>query len=132
MHKSHLKGIRGLGPHKAQWENARLEAEARLSRESLIMSSNSAVGYDTNRMGEIITMPSDNPPTDYFLKIWNSEAGKVFRNRNHHPKGRGDNHVLWFEIPLISVSSLCCSSTQNSCDKSLNPNDKHKDNGFQQ
>jgi len=58
-----------LARHKAQWENARLEAEARLSRESLPMSSNSAAGYHTNNTVEVIMMPSDNAPTDYFLKM---------------------------------------------------------------
>jgi myb proto-oncogene protein len=72
-----------LTRHKAQWENARLEAEARLSRESLLMSSNSAAGYHTNNSTvETTTMPNDNPPADYFLKIWNSEAGKAFRKEN--------------------------------------------------
>eukprot|EP00253_Pinus_taeda_P033416 PITA_33416 len=122
-----------LTRHKAQWENARLEAEARLSRESLLISSNSAAGYHINKTVEITTIPSDNQPTDYFLKIWNSEAGKVFRKEkeNHLPIG-GDNPVLISEIFLSSVSSLCCSSTQNSCDQSFNPNDKNKENGSQQ
>lgn len=50
--------------HMAQWESARLEAEARLSRESLVLA----------------------PPhtsTDYFLRIWNSEVGESFRKVNN-------------------------------------------------
>nr|XP_004240108.1 transcription factor MYB41-like [Solanum lycopersicum] len=52
--------------HMAQWESARLEAEARLSRESqpLVPSS-------VGRSG-----------TDYFLRIWNSEVGESFRKFN--------------------------------------------------
>jgi hypothetical protein len=129
--QSHSKWIRGLDPHKAQWENERLQEEAHLSRESLLMSSNSDIGYHTNKTVQIITMPRYNPP-NYLLKIWNLEAGKVFRKGNHHTKGRGDDPVLWSENPLSLVSSPCYTSTHNSCDKSLKPNDKHKDNGFQQ
>eukprot|EP00253_Pinus_taeda_P026147 PITA_26147 len=116
--------------HKAQWEHARLEAEARLSRQSLLMSSNSAANYHINKRVEIFTIPSDNQPTDYFLKMWNSEAGNVFRKENRQPKG-GDNPVLTSENFQSSVSSLCCPSTQNSCDQSINPNDKNKENGSQ-
>ncbi|CAK9180065.1 unnamed protein product [Ilex paraguariensis] len=49
--------------HMAQWESARLEAEARLSRESSFLASPSAGRIDT----------------DYFLRIWNSEIGESFR-----------------------------------------------------
>lgn len=119
--------------HQAQWENARLEAEARFSRESLIMFSGSTAGYHTDdNTVETITMPNDDPPADYFLKLWNSEAGKVFRKEYHHRNGGGDDPVLLSEIPLTSVSSLCYASTQNSCDEYLYPNDKGKDNGSQQ
>uniref|UniRef100_A0A7N0UE49 Uncharacterized protein n=1 Tax=Kalanchoe fedtschenkoi TaxID=63787 RepID=A0A7N0UE49_KALFE len=50
--------------HMAQWESARLEAEARLSRESLLFGAP--------------TPPSDNP-SDHFLRLWNSEVGAAFR-----------------------------------------------------
>ncbi|KAL9234461.1 hypothetical protein vseg_009332 [Gypsophila vaccaria] len=50
--------------HMAQWENARLEAEARLSRESLICNPNSSV------------LVSD---SDFFLQLWNSDVGESFR-----------------------------------------------------
>lgn len=50
--------------HLAQWESARLEAEARLSRESQFLVP-SSVGRSE---------------TDYFLRIWNSEIGEAFRN----------------------------------------------------
>eukprot|EP00253_Pinus_taeda_P021961 PITA_21961 len=135
-----------LTRHKAQWENARLEAEARLSRESLLMSSVSASSDRTNKP---ITMPDDNAPTDYFLKIWTSEAGKAFRkgcsstntnkscnnschvlDLNHQNRGQ-DYQVLYSDTlntPISSglVSSPYCASTQHSCDWSLNPdNDSH-------
>ncbi|XP_018481450.2 transcription factor MYB17 isoform X1 [Raphanus sativus] len=44
--------------HMAQWESARVEAEARLSRESTLVKSD----------------------CDHFLRIWNSEIGESFRN----------------------------------------------------
>lgn len=52
--------------HMAQWESARLEAEARLSLESTLL----------------------NPPSkgrsepDLFLRLWNSDVGKTFRKVN--------------------------------------------------
>ncbi|XP_076893318.1 transcription factor MYB17-like [Bidens hawaiensis] len=47
--------------HMAQWESARLEAEARLSME--------ASGFSQ------LTSPN----TDYFLRVWHSEVGESFR-----------------------------------------------------
>lgn len=68
-----------LTRHKAHWENARLEVDARLSRASQLMSSNSIAGFHPNNGTlETNTVPTDHPPTDYFLQIWNSEAGKAF------------------------------------------------------
>ncbi|KAJ1702149.1 hypothetical protein LUZ63_001928 [Rhynchospora breviuscula] len=74
--------------HMAQWETARLEAEARLSRESLLFSaaSNTSSTSDTSTT---ITTTMDNkssteamcPETDYFLRIWNSEIGDAFRKK---------------------------------------------------
>ncbi|CAH1448001.1 unnamed protein product [Lactuca virosa] len=54
--------------HMAQWESARLEAEARLSMES---SSILASPKITN--------------TDHFLRVWQSEAGECFRNIKRKP-----------------------------------------------
>lgn len=50
--------------HMAQWENARLEAEARLSRESALFSPPASGKTDS----------------DYFMKMWNSKVGETFRN----------------------------------------------------
>lgn len=52
--------------HMAQWESARVEAEARLSRESMLVSPSSGGGVKTD--------------CDHFLRIWNSEIGEAFRN----------------------------------------------------
>lgn len=50
--------------HMAQWESARLEAEARLSRESLMFNP---------------SPPVQKPDSDFFLQLWNSEVGDSFR-----------------------------------------------------
>ncbi|KAK9056187.1 hypothetical protein SSX86_027276 [Deinandra increscens subsp. villosa] len=51
--------------HMAQWESARLEAEARLSMESL--------------SSWLLKSPNKVTNTDYFLRVWNSEVGESFR-----------------------------------------------------
>ncbi|XP_059634139.1 transcription factor MYB17 [Cornus florida] len=56
--------------HMAQWESARLEAEARLSRESFLFNP-----PPLQRIG-----------SDYFLRIWNSEVGESFRKFNKSDK----------------------------------------------
>ncbi|XP_008794184.1 transcription factor MYB17-like isoform X1 [Phoenix dactylifera] len=62
--------------HMAQWESARLEAEARLSRESLLFSSAASASVSTSHHSES-THPKPGP--DFFLRIWNSEVGDAFR-----------------------------------------------------
>ncbi|KAI3964373.1 hypothetical protein MKX01_024990 [Papaver californicum] len=54
--------------HMTQWETARLEAEARLSKVS-VMFDNSQSTLST----------SVKPETDQFLRLWNSEVGESFR-----------------------------------------------------
>lgn len=49
-----------------QWESARVEAEARLSMESLLLNPSSSVKMEY----------------DYFLQLWNCEVGESFRNIN--------------------------------------------------
>ncbi|KAM7508674.1 hypothetical protein LguiA_019127 [Lonicera macranthoides] len=72
--------------HMAQWESARLEAEARLSRESLLLAS-----------------PTGRTDTDYFLRIWNSEVGESFRKLNKSDKNPS-------ESPISHASSSKCGS----------------------
>ncbi|RWV87040.1 hypothetical protein GW17_00051011 [Ensete ventricosum] len=64
--------------HMAQWEGARLEAEARLSRESLFAHSASAAAAAavTNLS---VNLPPLKPEPDFFLRIWNSNVGDAFR-----------------------------------------------------
>lgn len=71
--------------HMAQWESARLEAEARLSRESLLPSSS-----------------MKNQETDHILRLWNSDIGESFRQL-----GKGDKTNY-----ESSVSSQACSTTK--------------------
>lgn len=56
--------------HMAQWESARLEAEARLSMESSLLLTPSTTNKRIN---------NNNNNNDYFLRIWNSEVGNSFR-----------------------------------------------------
>nr|QIJ70647.1 MYB transcription factor [Macadamia integrifolia] len=57
--------------HMAQWESARLEAEARLSKESFVPSSSSLLSSSSSS--------PKNQDSDYFLRIWNSNIGESFR-----------------------------------------------------
>ena len=51
--------------HMVQWESARVQAEARLSRESMFFNpSGGVVKYEC----------------DHFLRIWHSKIGESFRN----------------------------------------------------
>ncbi|CAH1412053.1 unnamed protein product [Lactuca virosa] len=58
--------------HMAQWESARLEAEARLSMESSLLLSSSITNKRINNTAN----------ADYFLRIWHSEVGNSFRSMN--------------------------------------------------
>ena len=52
--------------HMAQWESARLEAEARLSSESSLINNHAPLCNKND--------------SDYFLRIWNSQVGESFRS----------------------------------------------------
>ena len=68
--------------HMAQWESARLEAEARLSRESLLFSGGASGAAASSALsdnsGSAVRMQ-----TDFFLKMWNSEVGEAFRGKEN-------------------------------------------------
>ncbi|KAH7577916.1 hypothetical protein JRO89_XS01G0315600 [Xanthoceras sorbifolium] len=74
--------------HMAQWESARLEAEARLSRESLLFNP----------------PPPEKTDSDYFLRIWNSEVGESFRKLNS-----GDKTACQSPTSQASSSTKCGS-----------------------
>ncbi|KAM7261191.1 hypothetical protein ACFE04_026666 [Oxalis oulophora] len=91
--------------HMAQWESARLEAEARLSKESLLF----------------------NPPIskanecDHFLRVWNSEVGESFRKLNC-----GDSKIACQSpISQASTSTKCGSFSGITIAGSLTPASNH-------
>ncbi|KAL0547841.1 hypothetical protein IC582_012270 [Cucumis melo] len=73
--------------HMAQWESARLEAEARLSRESSLFTP---------------LLMDRTTDSDFFLQIWNSEVGESFR------RCREDKTTCQSQSPLSS--SVKCES----------------------
>ncbi|KAK2976541.1 hypothetical protein RJ640_023779 [Escallonia rubra] len=73
--------------HMAQWESARLEAEARLSKDSSLVIQTSYGRTD-----------------DYFLRIWNSEVGESFRKSS-----RGDKTACESPVSQTSSSTKCGS-----------------------
>ncbi|XP_038884956.1 transcription factor MYB17 [Benincasa hispida] len=84
--------------HMAQWESARLEAEARLSRESSLFAP--------------LLMERSND-SDFFLQIWNSEVGESFR------RCREDKTTCQSQSPLSSLikcESLFIVATHNRVD----------------
>jgi myb proto-oncogene protein len=69
--------------HMAQWETARLEAEARLSLRSSSSSSATAAATATTTSGSSSSTEADTmaaaKPSDVFLRLWNSDIGSSFR-----------------------------------------------------
>ncbi|CAO2039858.1 unnamed protein product [Urochloa humidicola] len=75
--------------HMAQWETARLEAEARLSLSLLASSSGGATaattGATTSASGSASSSASTfaekaaAKPVDIFLRLWSSDIGEAFR-----------------------------------------------------
>lgn len=77
--------------HMAQWESARLEAEARLSSESLqCCNPHSSVSHSA----------------DHFLRLWNSEVGESFRK-----VGFKERIECQSPISQASTSTTKCAST---------------------
>uniref|UniRef100_A0ACD5YM50 Uncharacterized protein n=2 Tax=Avena sativa TaxID=4498 RepID=A0ACD5YM50_AVESA len=69
--------------HMAQWETARLEAEARLSLLSSSSSSATAATTASTTSGSSSSTAADagdaGKPSDVFLRLWNSDIGSSFR-----------------------------------------------------
>ncbi|GLT60670.1 hypothetical protein SLA2020_334270 [Shorea laevis] len=94
--------------HMAQWESARLEAEARLSRESLLFNP---------------PLQGKSTESDYFLRLWNSDVGESFRMLNREQKAGYQGSPL----SQASSSTKCGSMsavTMDICLKSSNQNDE--------
>lgn len=79
--------------HVAQWESARLEAEARLSKDSSPVFTQQT----TQRM-----------EPDYFLLMWNSEVGESFRKL---PRASGTETATH---STISQAASCIKNELNS------------------
>ncbi|RDY09323.1 Transcription factor MYB41, partial [Mucuna pruriens] len=91
--------------HMAQWESARLEAEARLSNESSRFTTNPSSFNKTT-------------DSDYFLRIWNSEVGEAFRNahHHHHHSHKPDDNNINNKITALCHSPLSAGSSSNKCE----------------
>ncbi|KAH0457002.1 hypothetical protein IEQ34_014909 [Dendrobium chrysotoxum] len=92
--------------HMAQWESARLEAEARLSRESILFSSTSSAPAESEPADD--SLPAGKPETDFFLRIWNSEVGDAFRKPL--PTLRSAAEQVVDEATAPTAESKCCAS----------------------
>nr|AYE54706.1 MIXTA3 [Torenia fournieri]BAK53863.1 MYB transcription factor MIXTA-like protein [Torenia fournieri] len=87
--------------HMAQWESARLEAESRLSRESLL-SIPPPLPSSSSSLQE----------PDHFLRLWNSEVGDTFRNvHDNSSNNRGTETSNAVSQSPISCSSIKCGSS---------------------
>lgn len=80
--------------HMAQWESARLEAEARLSKESLLL-------WNPHSSGSNVSADSD-----VFLRLWNSDVGESFRKCPIKEEGRSHSPVS-----QASSSTKCASNS---------------------
>ncbi|RWR91885.1 myb-related protein 308-like protein [Cinnamomum micranthum f. kanehirae] len=85
--------------HMAQWESARLEAEARLSKESLLFFSS-----QTDSASAQAAAAAGRSDTDYFLRIWNSDVGESFR-RLGRSCGRDEPTCLQSDNSISPASS---------------------------
>ncbi|PIM99959.1 Transcription factor, Myb superfamily [Handroanthus impetiginosus] len=85
--------------HMAQWESARLEAEARLSKESLSLIPSKLEG-------------------DFFLRLWNTEVGETFRNLNKQEN-------VASESPMSSSSTKCGAVSGTTTETGLILSNQH-------
>lgn len=102
--------------HMAQWESARLEAEARLTRQSLIFTTSSSVAaanaVSASTVNQTATAANPQPvkkePVDVFLRMWNSGIGESFRKQGKAERVK-DN-----EEEELSRASSSCNTKQSS------------------
>ncbi|XP_006653621.1 transcription factor MYB17-like [Oryza brachyantha] len=88
--------------HMAQWETARLEAEARLSLLSSTTSAATASFAASSSSSSTVAAGADHvteAPPDIYLRLWNSEVGDSFRKsalsagREEEPVNASDEAV---------------------------------------
>lgn len=98
--------------HMAQWESARLEAESRLSRESLL-----SVPPPPPSSSSLLQEP------DHFLRLWNSEVGETFRkfHQENTSNNKGNDTNTGVSQSPISCSSIKCGSFLGMIDSFNNP-----------
>jgi myb proto-oncogene protein len=72
--------------HMAQWETARLEAEARLS---LLSSSATTTITSATASSSSTAVAAELAAPDIFLRLWNSEVGNSFRGAAVQQQGHG-------------------------------------------
>lgn len=82
--------------HMAQWETARLDAEARHSH-SLIPASEQG---------------------DFFLRLWNSQVGEAFRKLDHKPKQTPSSSSTKCSTLTTKMESESCTSNDIDEDSS--------------
>ena len=65
--------------HMAQWETARLEAEARLSLRSSSAAAATVTTTSGSSASTAAAADAAAKPSDVFLRLWNSDIGSSFR-----------------------------------------------------
>lgn len=111
--------------HMVQWESARVEAETRFSLTSSLA----------------FPSPKIEPRSDYFIKLWNSEAGESFRNIKKEaemtfqepkqemtsPSKVESNSVITTQAEGAGATLTLCDMADNEKEKLLVTPDNEKD-----
>ncbi|XP_038889490.1 transcription factor MYB16-like isoform X2 [Benincasa hispida] len=125
---AHSKNAANLS-HIAQWESARLEAEARLVRESRLRTTSSSIPH-------LLTKPD--PPTIPSLKPWNPGRGIGGDHHLESPTSTltftgsgGENSIAMIEF--VGSSSSCGHEWKEEGfgNSSSQLQDQYKDQGFE-
>lgn len=110
----------GGGSHMAQWESARLEAEARLSRESLLFSASAtAVSSSPASAADAGPASSSSQPEDFFLRIWNSDVGTAFRKRRPPEEAESKSCVTFGPPPAAAGMDVDSSGSNDVATEDL-------------
>nr|WLQ69611.1 MYB protein [Zingiber officinale] len=109
----------GGGSHMAQWESARLEAEARLSRESLLFSASAAAVSSSPVSAADAGLASSSRPEDFFLRIWNSDVGAAFRQRRPPEEAESKSCVTFGPPPAAAGMDVDSSGSNDVATEEL-------------